>query len=90
MKIILNKCYGGYSLSDELMRVAKATYAHDDDTRTNPDLIAYLQANPEAGKFHYTDLRVVEIPDTTTDWIVDEYDGMEAITYVVDGKLNWV
>jgi redox-sensitive bicupin YhaK (pirin superfamily) len=32
-------------------------------------------------------LRLVEIPDTMTDWEKNDYDGIETITYVVDGKI---
>lgn len=30
-------------------------------------------------------LVVVDIPDEATDYIVQEYDGMESVIYVVDG-----
>ena len=34
-------------------------------------------------------LKVIEIPDNATDWDVEDYDGIERIVYVVDGKLNY-
>ena len=35
------------------------------------------------------ELEVVEIPDGATDYYLNEYDGMESIIYVLDGKLHW-
>ena len=38
----------------------------------------------------YAKLKVVEVPESATDFTLDEYDGWERIIYVVDGKLNFV
>jgi nitroreductase len=48
------------------------------------ELVAFVESHPdECG-----DLEVVEIPDTATDWEIDEYDGWESVVYVVNGKLH--
>ena len=31
---------------------------------------------------------IIELPKNTTDWEIDEYDGSESITCVVDGKIK--
>ena len=38
---------------------------------------------------HSAKLKVIEIPDNATDWDIEDYDGIERIVYVVDGKLNY-
>ena len=83
MKIVVNKDYGGfgYGVADEHEDFVRG-FANDED-RANPELVAFVESHPnDCG-----DLEVVEIPDTATDWEIDEYDGLESVTYVVDGKL---
>lgn len=83
MKIVVNKEFGGFGcgLSSEDRQFV---YRYEND-RTNDELIAFVESHPigECG-----DLQVVEIPDSATDWEVDEYDGFESIIYVVDGKIH--
>ncbi len=81
MKIVLNKDYGGfgYGVAPEYEDFVRGC-----GDRTNPELVDFVESHPdECG-----DLEVVEIPDTATDWEIDEYDGWETVTYVVDGKLH--
>lgn len=33
-------------------------------------------------------LIVVEIPDESTDYYIEDYDGVESVIYVVDGKIH--
>ena len=81
MKIVVNADYGGYGcgVAEEYEDFVGT---HESD-RTNPELVAFVEEHPEA----CGDLIVVEIPDTATDWEMDEYDGWESIIYVVDGKI---
>lgn len=98
MKMILNKCYGGFHLSDkaeamfaEIIGVNVEDFCCDfaDGYRTHPALIAIVE---ELGKEAYDDevseLVILELPDNTTDWFVDEYDGYETVYYVVDRKIK--
>ena len=86
MLIVINKAYGGFDVPEEFSDFCEEFhYTPDEDVRTDPALIRIVShgcSNP--------DLRVVEIPDEATDWEVNEYDGFETITYVVNGKLNHV
>ena len=34
-------------------------------------------------------LKIVNIPDNITDWVIDEYDGIERIIYVENGHLGF-
>lgn len=90
MKIVVNKCYGGFSLSDEAFNALGLENRYDNIERTDKGLIALVEANPKGTNGYFADLVVVEIPDETTNWELNEYDGFESITYVVDGKLYHV
>lgn len=81
MKIVINVSYGGfgYGVAKEIAPLAKR------GNRTSPQLIELVETQPNK----CGDLRVVEIPDNATDWIVHEYDGLEEIIYVMDGKIHW-
>jgi hypothetical protein len=49
-----------------------------------------VEADAEAINGACAKLKVVEIPEEATDWELNEYDGLESITYVVDGKLHHI
>lgn len=83
MKIVINKAYGGFGLTDEMMKAVgyKPRSAADmgwNYDRTDPKLIGYLESIPENERHG---LKVVEIPDDVQ-WEIEEYDGMEWISEV--------
>jgi hypothetical protein len=83
MKIVINGDFGCYG-SDVTGQYKNFVIEHRDD-RTNAELVEFVETHPhECG-----DLCVVEIPDTATDWDINEYDGFERIIYVLDGKLHY-
>lgn len=94
MKIVVNKCYGGFRLSDkaeEMLAEAIGVSTDDiwgDNYREHPALVAIVE---ELGLESYDDdvseLTVVEIPEDATDWELSDYDGYEDIIYVLDGKI---
>lgn len=89
MKIVINRCYGGFDVSkkarEELGWTKEWFNDHDlddYDVRTDPNLIALIEK--KGRKYVGTDLSfltVVEIPDDV-DWYIDNYDGMETIEEV--------
>ena len=93
MKVLINTCYGGFSVSKEVYeRMGKEYdgfgYAFDGE-RTNPDLISIVEEiGSERASGSCANLRVVDIPEEATDWRIDEYDGSESIVYVLDGKMH--
>ena len=87
MKIVVNKCYGGFCLSEAGLKLLNIENAWDID-RTNELLVELVEAGADTVENgFFANLKVVEIPDEATDWELDEYDGYENVTYVVDGKL---
>lgn len=93
-KILVNRCYGGFGFSkemkEELGKRLGCEIHWDDDYATNPEAIALFEEHgSEWASGRHAKLKIVELPDETTDWSLEEYDGMEQIVYVVDGKLHW-
>lgn len=89
MKFVLNKCYGGFDLSEEAQEILGQT--NYEIKRNDPNLLALIEEKGiEFVQGKYAELKIVEIPESTTDFTLDEYDGWERIIYVVDGKLNFV
>jgi hypothetical protein len=86
MKMVLNKAFGGFGcyIDNEEVQAVIGKY-EDEENRNNAELVECVESHPgECG-----DLRVVEISDEATDWVITEYDGWESVTYVVDGKIHW-
>lgn len=87
MIMVLNKDWGGFALPKEFC--GQYWYnRYDDIERTHMGLIDFVQAHGGEYKGDGVILRAVEIPDEATDWEMNEYDGFETITYVVDGKIH--
>jgi len=88
IKLVLNKCYGGFGLSDYAVKALGLRSAYDDIDRSDAQLIAMVKADAEAVGGKYAKLRIVEIPDEATDYEVNEYDGLESVIYVLNGKIH--
>lgn len=83
MKIVINKCYGGYSLSREAYEFLGLTwddcgYEFSED-RSNPKLVECVETLGENANGDFAELRVVEIPDDV-DWEIEDYDGIEWVS----------
>ena len=84
MTLVLNKAFGGFSLPNGFMEEYGYTWKYASDVnRDDPRLINWVSNNPNESE----DLECVEIPNEATDYEIDEYDGFESVTYVVNGKL---
>lgn len=83
MKIVINGDFGGFGYEVDL-RYENMVRSHNND-RTNPELIQFVENNPHL----CGDLKVATIPDSATDWEIHEYDGLESVIYVEDGKIYW-
>ena len=84
MKVVINRCYGGFSLSREAYDYLGLEwdgygFAYEDD-RINPKLIECLEViGCEAASGALASLKIVEIPDDVL-WSLEEYDGVEWIS----------
>ena len=87
MTIILNRCWGGFHLP-KLFCDTFGYDPYDDIDRTDHDLVTFIKACGDEYEEGCARLVAVEVPDECTDWELNDYDGMESITYVVDGKLH--
>lgn len=86
MIMVLNKAWGGFALPHEFCEQYGCD-KYDDIERDDPRVIEFVQSHGGEYKGDGVCLRAVEIPDMMTDWEMDEYDGVESIIYVVDGKI---
>lgn len=90
MKIVINRCYGGYELNRKFEKKAEQKeVSYDDEVmRTDPELIAEIE-NGEYENASFSKLCVVKIPDNYTDYEIIENDGYESLVYVVNGLIYW-
>ena len=88
MKVIINVCFGGFGVKEEVEEKLGLTKMDEEEIRYNPELIALIESGEDVSD-EFANLKVVELPDDCTDYYIDEYDGNESIIYVVDGKLHW-
>ncbi len=86
MKIVINKCYGGFGLSDVALARYKKESGNIDVSeyyinRADPILVSIVEELGEDSWGGFAELRVVDIPDGV-EWEVEEYDGKEWIAEV--------
>lgn len=83
MKVVINKCYGGFGLSKPAMKRYRelggvATYDGDICRHEEALLLAVEELGEKGASDPLSALRVVEIPDDV-EYVVEEYDGQEWI-----------
>lgn len=97
MKIVINRCFGGFGLSDEcslalggqlqtisdyLKYYIFPNEKKEEDFRTSPELINLMETKgSEWCSGRFSELKIVEIPDDV-DYIITEYDGLEQVEEV--------
>lgn len=97
MKILINGCYGCIGFSKGFKEFHPEFFDeygwfdhYNQALRSNQKLIAAVERygiEEACGK--HAKLEITEIPDEATDYYVNEYDGMETVIFVVDGKLHF-
>jgi hypothetical protein len=86
MKIVINKSFGGFSLSDKAVELyfekkgeeASPDFSNYYMNRTDTVLVDVVETLGAEADGQYAELAVVEIPDGIS-YVIDEYDGMEHI-----------
>ena len=90
MKIAINRCYGGFGLSEKAFDLYKEkanndiTYVHDID-RADPILIEVIELLGDEANTRFSKLKITEIPDGV-EWEIAEYDGYE---HVAEKHRTW-
>uniref|UniRef100_A0A6M3LT25 Uncharacterized protein n=1 Tax=viral metagenome TaxID=1070528 RepID=A0A6M3LT25_9ZZZZ len=82
MKIVINTCFGGFSLSPEAYKELEIDwdgfgFAYRGD-RDNPKLVAAVEKLGNKANGSCAKLKVIEIPDDVK-YIIEEHDGSEHI-----------
>lgn len=82
MKVVLNKCYGGFCLSQAAYKFLGLEwdgfgFAYG-DKRTDKNLVECVETLGSIANGKYSNLRVVEIPDYI-EWAIENYYGIETI-----------
>ena len=101
MKVVINKTYGGFSVTKEVFKELNIKrngygFLHSKDFgidsknsyqyRTDNRLIKAIQKiGEEASSGDHTELRVISIPDDV-EWDIEEYDGAE---WVAEAHRCW-
>jgi hypothetical protein len=87
-KVVLNKCYGGFDLSDKALElIAKRKNTTDRINhwglkRDDADLIAVVEELGTEAEGHCSELRIEEF-DEGVKYTISEYDGNESVEYYV-------
>lgn len=81
MKVVINRCYGGFGLSEKAMKFLGVGSEWPDIARNDPKLVECVEKLGEGANGTYAELKVVEIPDDIN-WEIGEYDGLEWVEEV--------
>ena len=98
MKVVINACFGGFSVSENFFKEYNIPYKKSKwgsvyptteiDYRTDPRLIEYIEKHgSEKASGSCAHLIVEEVPKGTA-FMIDEYDGNESIMYRDD--MPWI
>ena len=79
-KVVINKCYGGFGLSNKAKEILHTTDEYELH-RDDPELIQVVESLGEEANGPYAELTIISIP-ADVQWTVEEYDGLEWIAEV--------
>ena len=86
MKIVINRCHGGFSLSDKALVLYYKLSGNEgmysrDIPRDDLHLVKVVETLAKEANGRYAALTIVDIPDDV-EWQIEEYDGMEWVAEV--------
>lgn len=94
-KVVINTCYGGFSLSPQAVEayLKRTSLSEDEGThfhcggipRDDPDLVAVVEDLGVEASGTFARLKVVDVPDDVA-WFIMDYDGVE---YVAEPHRTW-
>jgi len=92
IKVVINKDFGGFDLSDEAETLYKERkgitdpdWWYKDIPRNDPVLIQIVEELGDKADGTFSALKIVEIPDDVN-WYIEEYDGSE---WVAERHRTW-
>lgn len=86
MKIVINTCFGGFSLSQEAInRYRKEKGATGRISRDDEVLVKIVEELGTKANGFYSELKIVEIPDDVK-WCIEDFDGKE---WVAEEHRTW-
>lgn len=93
MKLVINTCYGGFSVSEDgIARYLEITgikpsknFYNRDIPRNDPALVQVVEEMGADADGRCAELKVVDIPDDV-EWQIEEYDGIE---WVAEKHRTW-
>jgi len=89
MKVVINKCYGGFGLSKEAMVFMGFEwdgYGYCSKlSRSDPKLVKCVEQLGAKANGSHANLKIIEIPNNI-DFTIEEYDGME---WVAEKHRTW-
>ena len=88
-KIVINKCYGGFSVSEKALKHMKDNGWEEPEDffngrgmqRDDPHLVAAVEALGDKASGAVAALEIVEIPNDV-EWEIEEYEGSEWVSEV--------
>lgn len=90
MKVLINRCYGGFSISDEAKNLYKErsgvngyVSSYCDELRDDPILINIVEELGERANGSASKLMVVDVPGHYQ-YQIEDYDGIETIHLCID------
>lgn len=90
-KVVVNKCYGGFSFSNEAKTILALRGVNVDEVdnentlRSHRDVIEVVERLGKLANGDHAELKVVDVPDDV-EWHIAEYDGME---WVAEDHRTW-
>lgn len=86
MKIVINRCFGGFGLSPEailkyteLKGIEYGDFEKISVDRSDPILVQIVEEmGTKKSQSQLSKLKIVEIPDDVQ-WLIEDYDGFESI-----------
>ena len=90
MKIVINRCFGGFGLSEVALNRYKQETGKDhvydwEILRDDPVLVSIVEELTEDSWGAYSELAIVEVP-AGVEWEIAEYDGTE---WVAETHRTW-
>ena len=79
MKVVISRSYSGFSPSGKYWELMYDCY----NDRSNPTLVEKVEKHPE----EFKGLQIAYIPEEATDYTIVDFDGLEVVFYVIDGKI---